>query len=407
MKYYKCPYCLRSFRRKTARSTINDNGYQTYYCPYAQIAGGEKACGSQLPNGFFKGRSKVIAIVGGVNVGKTVYIVALLRQLLKNDNLAGMDISGDLVGKKEDKQYFYDRIAEYEKGEPFEPTKRFFEAHKKALVFDVAIKNTFGRGFKHIYLSFFDTPGEGLSSMQYMQKEMACLYRADGLILLIEPLQIKHLRKSIILQHKYVEDQRPEDLKGLLNRIISLMLDAQENTLSPKAMEAIRQARFSMAGNRQRPEEDERNNVPAGRIRRQARIISSPWNWLVSKLSSNGTVKCPVAIGITKIDQMRHLLSHDIPFDHEDFKRKYVRHGLFNTRLIYKISKDLRKIILENREGGEGFKKQLEQIREYEFFGIKSGDVDENGDIVNISTPQGVFLPLIWILITLKLYKNG
>ena len=44
------------------------------------------------------------------------------------------------------------------------------------------------------------------------------------------------------------------------------------------------------------------------------------------------------------------------------------------------------------------------ELKHYEFFGIKSGDVDKDGRIDTMLNPQGILLPLIWLLIKLKLY---
>jgi hypothetical protein len=65
----------------------------------------------------------------------------------------------------------------------------------------------------------------------------------------------------------------------------------------------------------------------------------------------------------------------------------------------------LKGIVFNEQNGEISVKNMLEaELKHYEFFGIKSGDVDKDGRIDTMLNPQGILLPIIWLLIKLKLY---
>lgn len=96
---------------------------------------------------------------------------------------------------------------------------------------------------------------------------------------------------------------------------------------------------------------------------------------------------------------------NEIPFDYDDFESMYLNGNKINMELIKDISDELKGIVFNEQHGEISVKNMLEaELRHYEFFGIEFGDVDKDGRIDTMLNPQGILLPLIWLLIKLKLY---
>lgn len=421
-KTHKCPFCLFSFQRSEAIPFNYAGGdITTFMCPNPrEKSNGQKFCGKELPLNFFDAESTVISIVGSRNVGKTHYLLALWMQLRMNKNLHKIGISGIPIGDENAIDDINKKIDDITEGKSVDLSLPGIE--ELAIVIDLIIKK--GKLSKHIYLSFFDTPGDKFRERRYMYEHFQCLYKADGLLFLIEPLQIGYLNDDIHKHNTYLKDESPVAIQEVFYNVIDLLKYVQrnkykferplqkpkppENNTEPNTTEpnptdtGTTQPPEQPATSVETPTEDEPTEV------RQTQ--KTFWQKLFGQANVptmlHPKVKCPIAIGVTKVDQIKHLMFQEIPFDNTDFETMYLKGSQINHELIRDVSNEIKDLVFHEEDGEIGVKNMLDaEIENYEFFGIKSGDVDlRTGKIDRMNTPQGILLPLIWLLIKLKLY---
>jgi Double-GTPase 2 len=174
------------------RATCPTCGDETSYrlCPH---------CHSQLPVHFGKVTSRLIAMIGPRESGKTVYMTVLLHELIRR---VGARFDAAVVGCDDQTRSRF--TADYEQrlygaGELFTTTRSAGTGagYVTPLVFRFTTKRA--RRFRgstpeHSLLSFFDTAGEDLRSQASVDTNVRYLTSADGIILLLDPLQVPGAR---------------------------------------------------------------------------------------------------------------------------------------------------------------------------------------------------------------------
>jgi hypothetical protein len=168
-----------------------DCGDETTYriCP---------ACHSQLPVRFGRVTSRMIAMIGAKDTGKTVYTTVLIHELM---NTIGSRFDVAVVGcdDKTRERFVKDQRQLYDEHELFDPTKTAQAGGGVVapLVFLLTTEKQ-GRlrllGSRHSLFSFFDTAGEDLISQESVDRNARYLTSADGIILLLDPLQMRGAR---------------------------------------------------------------------------------------------------------------------------------------------------------------------------------------------------------------------
>jgi hypothetical protein len=149
-------------------------------------------CHSQLPVHFGKVRSRLIALVGAKESGKTVFMTVLVHELMHRvgDRL-GAAISGADDNTRHRFAGEYERPL-YRESRLLAPTTTAGMRDRAPLVFRFT---TEGRGRpQHTLLSFFDAAGEDLRSQQSVEQNVRYLAAADGIALLLDPLQMRGAR---------------------------------------------------------------------------------------------------------------------------------------------------------------------------------------------------------------------
>jgi Double-GTPase 2 len=167
------------------------------------------ACHSQLPVHFGKVHSRLIALVGAKEAGKTVFMTVLVHELMHragerlNAAISGADDQTRLrfAGEYERRLYHDSRL--------LAPTTTAGTPNRVPLVFRFTTESRgplglnsrlgrngpFGAGEPHhTLLSFFDTAGEDLQSQQSVEQNVRYLAAADGIVLLLDPLQMRGAR---------------------------------------------------------------------------------------------------------------------------------------------------------------------------------------------------------------------
>jgi len=166
-------------------------------------------CHSQLPVHFGKVRSRLIALVGAKESGKTVYMTVLVHELMHR---AGEDLNAAISGADDNTRLRF--ASDYEKplyrdARLLAPTTTAGTRDRAPLVFRFTTEGRgsrlSGRGSRlglngtgepqRTLLSFFDTAGEDLRSARSVEENVQYLAAADGVVLLLDPLQMRGARR--------------------------------------------------------------------------------------------------------------------------------------------------------------------------------------------------------------------
>jgi hypothetical protein len=155
-------------------------------------------CHGSLPVHFGKVSSRLIALVGARQSGKTVFMTVLVHELMHR---IGSRFDAAMTGADDRTR---ERFAgDYES--PLYREARLLGATTRApqatgrepLVFRFTTEERKRLGAsapQHTLLSFFDTAGEDLTSQQSVEENVRYLAAADAIVLLLDPLQMRGAR---------------------------------------------------------------------------------------------------------------------------------------------------------------------------------------------------------------------
>ena len=289
-------------------------------------------CHSDLPQRFAEARSRSMALIGTKASGKSHFIAVVLHEL---EHKIGPRFKGALTvlddpTRKRIDDDLYPRL--YKSGVVLEATQSAVgsSATRDPLVTRLSL------GSKNSNLVFFDAAGEDLQSLDIMEREGRYITQSDGLILLIDPLQIQRVRDDLEGSVELPADTF--DVYSMLGRLSGLMREAR--------------------------------GIPAKK-----------------------PIDVPLAIAISKIDALRGLL----PDSHPVFALP-IHDGRFDRGVARNISESLRaEAVSWVGERLDGFLKQ--EFANYCFFGVSAlGDSPVNGRLRNGVSPHRVEDPVLWML---------
>lgn len=154
------------------------------------------ACHRQLPVHFGKVRSRLIALVGAKESGKTVFMTVLVHELMHQ---AGERLNASISGADDATRHDFAEKYEhplYRGSRLLGTTNPAGRTDRAPLVFRFTTERRRLRGSapQHTLLSFFDAAGEDLRSRQSVEENVRYLAAADGVVLLLDPLQMRGAR---------------------------------------------------------------------------------------------------------------------------------------------------------------------------------------------------------------------
>ncbi|TDD40222.1 hypothetical protein E1287_01515 [Actinomadura sp. KC06] len=209
------------------------NGWQSAArCPRCKDASTQRICPhchSLLPVHFDKIDSRLIALIGAKGAGKTVYMTVLLHELMHS---VGRRFDAAVVGSDDHtRSEFAKRYEETLYRQKVLPgTTRPGQAElRRPLVFKVTLD---GRGLlrsrdRHTITSFFDTAGEDLISKESVDLNVRYLRGADGIILLLDPLQMRGARESAKPGTRLPQaDAKTDNPVNVLTRVTDVLYEA-------------------------------------------------------------------------------------------------------------------------------------------------------------------------------------
>jgi Double-GTPase 2 len=166
-------------------------------------------CHSRLPVHFGKVGNRLIVPVGAKESGKTVFMTVLVHELMHQ---AGQRFNAALTGADEHSRHRF--ASDYEQplyrqlrllapttGDQAPLVFRFTTERHRARAGRLGQAGLFGKGVsghgdpQRTLLSFFDTAGEDLRSQQSIEQNVRYLGAADGVVLLLDPLQMRGARE--------------------------------------------------------------------------------------------------------------------------------------------------------------------------------------------------------------------
>jgi hypothetical protein len=294
---------------------------------------------------FGKVTSRLIAMIGARETGKTVYMTVLIHELT---NKVGARFNAALSGSDDyTRQRF---VADYERrlyqdGQLFETTKSAGTrgGNVAPLVFRFTTERSglLGSRPAHNLLSFFDTAGEDLTSQDRVEANARYLANADAIIMLLDPLQMPGAR------------------------------------------------RLAAPGARL-PTQGPTSDTPANLLTRVTELLQMKLG-----LGPSARITKPVAVAFSKIDVLRHALPPWSPL-----LRPELQAPRFDREDAAEVHEHIR-ALLHDWEGA-----QIDQLlrfnyARYRYFGLSAlGESPTAGNLVSEAgiRPYRVPDPLLWLL---------
>ncbi len=302
------------------------------------------SCHSDLPSDYSDHDSRIIALVGAKATGKSTYVTVLVNELRHR---VGSAYRGALAAMGSDTQRRDKEMAAelYDRLHLPGATPPAALGFNEPLLYRLSLPNAgrFGDGTRHTALVFFDAAGEDLGDAAAVDRYTDYLAAADGIILLVDPLQLPAVREE---------------------------LPPGEGPPLPPIETSPQQIAADIAGQLR------------GHGRRGAR----------------GRLSTPLAVALTKTDMVRPLLPPQSPL------LRNARHdgGAFDDADRIAVHEEVRSL-LEGWDGGELHRRLDRDFADISFFGLSAlgspppatapADVPKSGP-----QPVRVEDPLLWLL---------
>lgn len=210
------------------------NGWRTgARCPHCRGESTQRICPqchSLLPVHFGKVDSRLIALIGAKGTGKTVYMTVLLHELM---NSVGRRFDAAVVGSDDHTRgEFAKKYEEMLYRQSVLPgTTRTGQAEiRRPLVFKVTLDRAglLRTRDRHTITSFFDTAGEDLTSKASVDLNVRYLRGADGIILLLDPLQMRSARAAVRPGTRLTDpDGKTDSPVNVLTRVTEVLYEAR------------------------------------------------------------------------------------------------------------------------------------------------------------------------------------
>ena len=318
----KCPHCL------------GETTHQV--CPH---------CHSELPVHFAKVDSRMIALIGAKDSGKTVYMTVLIHELMHR---LGRELDAAVNGSDDETRKVFSR--EYDErlysGHALPETTDRASARAtrpRPLVFRMTTKprGPFQRAPQQTVLSFFDTAGEDLTTADSVEQNVRYLENADGIILLVDPLQMPGARGQ-----------------------------ARPGTPMPAVA------------------------LPGGDVDRPSNVLFRVTDLLMRHAGkARSEIHKPIAVAFTKLDALEHLVDRGSPLD-QGLQAPVLLHEK-DSQAVHEQTRAL----LDDWEGPQLDQHVRKMYRTYRYFGLSAlGNLPAADRTVASVQPYRVADPFLWLL---------
>ncbi len=185
-------------------------------------------CHMELPRTLGKYRNLIFAVIGAKQAGKSHYISVLIHRM-RHDMGRRLGLVLEALNDETQQRYrdeFYQPV--YVDKTPIVGTSSALGGNlnvRKPLLYSLTATTTGPGGQRHIRsvvtLVFFDTAGEDLDASATMEVVNKYIYRSDGIILLIDPLQLDSVRAE--LGSAVALPEQESETTDILNRTTRLI----------------------------------------------------------------------------------------------------------------------------------------------------------------------------------------
>lgn len=189
-------------------------------------------CHMELPRTTGRFPNLIFAVIGAKQSGKSHYLAVLIDQLKKHVGPA-FDMVLEPLNDHTINRYreqFYDPV--FREGRVIQGTRSALAERgvQMPLVYTLAFsgKNLFGQRIIRavVTLVFFDTAGEDLDYEDRMSIVNKYIYRSDGIIILLDPLQLSRVRDQ--LNGSAALPERNSETSDIITRTTNLILAGRD-----------------------------------------------------------------------------------------------------------------------------------------------------------------------------------
>lgn len=297
-------------------------------------------CHNDLPHAFGDIRMRTIALIGAKDVGKSHYIAVLIHELAGNGVGGKFNAALQALDDRTIERYKNDfETPLYKRREIIFGTLPSRVKKNYPLIYKFSVERDSVLPFKKQSVSsmvFFDTAGEDLNKIDVMSTDVKYLANSDGIIFLLDPLQMSAVRDQV-------------------NGSVKL------------------------------PDE---HTEPRDIIVRSARLIREANGLGQSRITT------PVAVAFSKIDAIRYLFDPGSPIH-----RASNHDGYFDITDTEAVSENI-KAHLAKWDGGTLEPVLRDNFANYSYFGVSAlgGSPDGNNSLPFGVAPFRVEDPFLWIL---------
>ncbi|MEV0414751.1 hypothetical protein AB0I68_29040 [Streptomyces sp. NPDC050448] len=171
-------------------------------CPHCGVSTPVRVClrcHSDFPSDYTDQDTRIIALLGPKASGKSTYVSVLINELR---NRVGRAYGASITAMGGETQRRDREMAEdlYDRLRLPEATRPAALGFNDPLLYRLSLplrRRLRGDGSRHTALVFFDAAGEDLGSAEAMDRYTHYLAAADGIILLVDPLQMRAVRDQL------------------------------------------------------------------------------------------------------------------------------------------------------------------------------------------------------------------
>ena len=206
-------------------------------CPHCNELSHERICPSchnALPHTIGDYKDMIFALIGAKEAGKSHYISVLI-DMIKNHVCKSFSANLQPMNDNTIKKYrenFYTPVFKKREVIPETISARADYSVKMPLVYHLSFsqKNWLRKEVisKVCTITFFDTAGEDLNAEDTMRTENKYIYNSQGIILLVDPLQLPEVRNILASKGIYLPNENAE-ADDVVSRVVTLIRSATRN----------------------------------------------------------------------------------------------------------------------------------------------------------------------------------